>query len=134
MTFSFPFPATYAEANHLALLMHMTFAEPIAHHLGMEVIQNPLDFTDPAFTLRVDFVQPVVGDEIQQLGVKIVETLIGTQSRSGKGDQRSGRQGIFGGPLVVRSFVVVCDIVEDGVRGGTLVRSDDTWSRGSFTV
>lgn len=118
--------------THLSLLVNVTLGEAVAHHLSVQVVQYPLDLSNTSLSSWVDLVQSVVGDEVQKLGVQIIEALVGTQSCPGKRDERTSRQCIFRRSLVVRGLVVVRNVVKDSMRDGTLVGSNDTWSGGAL--
>lgn len=62
--------------THLSLLVDVTFGEAITHHLGMKMVQDPLDLSDTALSSRVDLVESIVCDQVQELGVQVVETLV----------------------------------------------------------
>lgn len=100
---------------YLALFVDMPLGEPVTHHFRMEVIQHSLDFTDPAVAGWVNLIVPVVGDEVEQLRIKVVKALVAAEGGTGECDQRTGRECVFGGTLVVWCFIVVRHVVEDGV-------------------
>lgn len=56
--------------------MHVTLGVSTFEHLSVQVVQDSLDLADASGALCVDFVQSVVGDEVEQLGVEVVETFV----------------------------------------------------------
>lgn len=67
------------DVSHLAFLMHMPLHETTLHHLRMQMIQDPLDPSDPAIHLPIiDLIQAIVRHEVQQFWVEIIEALIGS--------------------------------------------------------
>jgi hypothetical protein len=128
---------THADFNkgaHLSLLVDVTFSEPIAHHFRVKVVQHSLDLSDSTRSLCIDLIQPIVGYQVQELGVEIIKALVGTQSCPRECHKCTSRQGVFRRSLIVRRLIVVRDIVKDGVGSRSLMGGNDTRSRSAFTV
>ena len=80
-----------------------------------------------------DFIPPFLGDEVEQLRIKIVETLDGADGRKREGDQRTRRKRIFGGALVEVRFVVVSEVVEQRVGNRAVVGNHYAIAGGALT-
>jgi hypothetical protein len=80
---------------HLPFLVDVTLGKAALHHLGVQVIQHPLDFPDPPFAVA-NVVRPVVRDEVEQLGVEIVERFVAPQCGASESDEGPGRKRVLG--------------------------------------
>jgi len=108
--------------------VNVSLGETTLKHLGVQMVHDPLDTANTGNSSLVNFIHPVVGDEVEQLRVEIVKALVRAQSGFAEGDQSTGRERILCGTLVTGSFVVVSDIVEDGVGCGSCKGSNLAWS------
>jgi hypothetical protein len=45
--------------------VNVTFGEAIAHHLGVQVIQDSLDLSNTSITLGIHLIHAVISDEVE---------------------------------------------------------------------
>ena len=59
--------------THVILLVHVPFIIPLKCHLGVQMVQHPLDLADTA--CGRELILAVITDEVQELRIEVVESL-----------------------------------------------------------
>ena len=101
-------PICISEAGaYVAFLGEMSLDAFIEDELRVKVVEEALERADASFR-RYDLIPPRLGDDVQNFRVQVVEAAVATDGGTGESDERTGREGVFGRPLVQRRLVVVC--------------------------
>lgn len=113
--------------THISLLMEVTLYTPIEHHLGVQVVEETLDGSDPTrVRVRVRLVVSRLADDVEEPWVEIVEASVRSDGGSCERDERTCRQGVLGCPLRRWRFVVVSAVHEERVGCRSRMRGDVT--------
>ena len=86
---------------HIAFLVQVTFRISFNCHFGMQMIQDPLELANAARRrIIVLFIMSRISDEIQELGVQVIEALVGSDSTPAERNEGAGGKCISRCPLV----------------------------------
>jgi hypothetical protein len=117
-------PICISEAGaYVAFLGEMSLDAFIEDELRVKVVEEALERADASFR-RYDLIPPRLGDDVQNFRVQVVEAAVATDGGTGESDERTGREGVFGRPLVQRRLVVVRDVHQERVRLRSRVRDE----------